>query len=441
MSDDKKPPQTDQPSQQPGDSAEQAAAAEPMAAEKANGATAGMSKKRRHQGRHLMDVVVPRAWIFGMLAGLLTIFVVMAIGFATLTNPAACSTCHVISKEYDSFLTSTHNVDGVTCQDCHVKPGIFNYFVYNLRSLTHVYTLVADTYEKPIVTYVGVANCVKCHPKEEIEQDVIVGNIRVNHKGLREAGMQCMTCHSDVVHGDAVPVGSRPIGNKMSICGRCHNGVIQPRTCSICHVGGVPEGTAKVEITAQISGKNCTECHRTDFCSGKCHNGVTMPHIANWPQMHGKEVIASPHGAATCANCHQKKDPTFCISCHGLKMPHESGWEGSHGPKAQKDPTVCAKCHGTNSCNNCHGLTMPHPASWQSTHGATAKSNSATCSKCHSSSFCTNCHGVSLPHSSSWLTTHYDPVYAGGAVCVKCHGNGGTGASGCYGGACHSGSQ
>ncbi|MGZ4553297.1 MAG: NapC/NirT family cytochrome c, partial [Mycobacteriaceae bacterium] len=233
----------------------------------------------RRGSRHLLDLVLSRGWIVGVLLGLAALLIVVTAAFAVVNNNEFCGRCHVIKKEVVSFTASSHHHPGVNCQDCHTKPGVFNYFIRNLQSATHVVEYISGRYQRPIVTYVGVENCVTCHPKSQIERDVLAGNIRVNHTGLREAGYQCMTCHSQVVHGDVTPVGSRAPESTMHICWRCHNGVIQSQRCSICHVNGVPPGTAAVKIPVHMSQGDCTGCHDQKFCA-KCHNGLTMPHPA-----------------------------------------------------------------------------------------------------------------------------------------------------------------
>jgi nitrate/TMAO reductase-like tetraheme cytochrome c subunit len=395
---------------------------------------AGGGKHPKHGRRQLFDVNIPRAWLYGLLTAIVVLLAGATLFFAALTDPRTCGLCHVIKAEVDSYKTSVHAQNGVVCQDCHTKPGVFNYFVHNLQSLTHVYEYVSGKYQKPLVTFVGTADCVRCHPKDEIEKDVIIGNIRVNHKGIRDSGMQCVTCHSDVVHGNAAPVGARPLESVMSICGQCHNGVKQSRKCSICHINGVPPGSVTVSMHVKINPAQCTECHNKTFCS-KCHNNIQMPHQSGWRAAHGPIVVN--RGSAVCAKCHQSKDPKFCTSCHGLQMPHPSTWPQAHPARAKADPALCVKCHGNNSCIRCHGLQMPHPADWLGQHPTTYKADPSLCSKCHSTSFCVNCHGVSLPHSSAFISDHFVAALADGGVCVKCHGNGGAGPAGCFGGSCH----
>jgi hypothetical protein len=353
----------------------------------------------KRPSRHLLDIVLRRGWLIGVLIGLAFSLLIVGIGFAVAYDNRSCGACHVIKKEVASFNASTHHRDGITCQKCHSKPGVFNYLIRNLQSATHIVNYLSGRYQRPIVTYVGVENCVTCHPKSQIERDIVVGNIRVNHRGLREAGYQCMTCHSQVVHGDVTPVGSRAVQSKMAVCWRCHNGVIQPQRCPICHVNGVPPGTADVRIPVHMTQKDCTTCHSKRFCA-KCHNGLTMPHPSGWLQTHGP--LAARRGAAICADCHTKRDPKFCIRCHGLPMPHPAGWLATHPATATSKPALCAKCHGQDSC--------------------------------------VRCHGVSLPHSASFIGSHWVEAVRRGTVCVKCHGNtsgGATGAASCYGGDCH----
>ena len=358
-----------------------------------------MPSRPKRRSRHLLDLVLSKGWIVGVLLGVVVVLIVIAIGFAVVYDNAFCGRCHVIKKEVVSFNASSHHRPGVVCQDCHTKPGVFNYFIRNLQSATHIVEYISGRYQRPIVTYVAVENCVTCHPKDQIERDIVVGNIRVNHTGLREGGYQCMTCHSQVVHGDVTPVGSRAPESTMHICWRCHNGVDQPQRCSICHINGVPPGTAEVKIPVHMSQGDCTGCHDQKFCA-KCHHGLTMPHPSGWLKTHGPVVVQ--RGAAICADCHTKKDPKFCIRCHGLPMPHPPRWLATHPAVATSKPALCVKCHGQDSC--------------------------------------VRCHGVVLPHSASFIGSHWVEAARSGTVCVKCHGNtsgGTTGAASCYGGDCH----
>jgi len=436
-------------------------------------------KRRRPTPRELLTLKLPGGWLVGILLGVLALLILATAGFALVNNNRFCGTCHVIKKEVVSFDASSHHKEGVGCQDCHTKPGVFNYFIRNLQSATHIIEYISGRYQRPIVTYVGAENCVTCHPKSQIEQDIIVGNIRVNHKGLREAGYQCVTCHADVVHGDTTPIGSRA-QSKMSICVRCHNGVTQPRRCSICHLNGVPAGAANVQIPVHMNAGDCTQCHSNKVLCSRCHNGVPMPHPADWlPAAHGRYVLDSgaqvcakchtakdpefcigchklpmPHpagwqaqhgpfvlgkGAKLCATCHTKDDPSFCIRCHGVQMPHPAGWQAVHGQVAERDFAVCSRCHTAAQCTSCHGIVMPHPAGFAAggVHGSLAASNPSLCAKCHSQSFCVACHGVVLPHPSSFIASHFTYAAREGYVCVKCHGNTDSGSRGCYGGDCH----
>jgi len=423
------------PSDAAGPPATDAAAARGAAAKGVAAEKGAAAEPPRDAGRpHLTEIDIPRAWLAGMLVALATLLVLATIGFAVINDNRTCGWCHVIRPEVDSFNRSEHHKEGVSCQDCHTKPGVFNYFIHNLAGLTHIIEYISGNYDKPITTFVGTENCVRCHPKEQIERDIVVDNIRVNHTGLREGGYQCVTCHAAVAHGDAIPIGARPKGSIMSVCWQCHNGVEQSQRCSICHLNGVPPGTAQVKMPLHMSSGNCAECHSKRFCA-KCHNGLVMPHPNAWPETHGQTVVA--RGASICAGCHTRKDPNFCISCHGVVMPHPADWPSQHGAVASRDAQVCVKCHGKDSCLRCHGLQMPHPSGWQDQHGGVALSSPGLCTKCHASSFCQSCHGVALPHSAAFINDHPAQAASWGAVCSKCHGNSDGGATSCYNGECH----
>ena len=429
------------------------------------------------RGRVLLEGRVPLAWLAGVIVVLGILFIAGIIGFSTENRIGTCDAlCHIVKPEVAAYKQSAHYRAGVGCQQCHTKPGVFNYLIRNMQGLTNVFLFVSNTYERPLTSYVGSANCVQCHPKSQIEKDQVVGNIRVNHRGLREAGYQCVTCHADISHPGTQLEVARVSQNKMSICARCHNGKTLPDTCSTCHVGGAPAEEINVPIKGHVTSGQCRGCHQSKTFCAQCHNGLEMPHPKRWNRVHGRVVLH--RGKSICASCHLMADPRFCIDCHGLRMPHPGGWTSGHGSYAHKNESKCVKCHGKNSCIACHGLQMPHPAGWVGTHPSRATSSPGVCTKCHSSSFCTACHGVQMPHPAGWVGTHpstasvspgvctkchsssfctachgvtlphstafkhdhASAVFSNGAVCVKCHGNNGSGPQGCYGGQCHSGS-
>jgi nitrate/TMAO reductase-like tetraheme cytochrome c subunit len=385
---------------------------------------------KQPQRRVLLNVDIPRGWLFGMLAALGVLIVVAIIAFSAVNRIDTCGTCHVVRAEVETYKETAHYRAGVGCQSCHTKPGAFNYLIRNLEGVNNLIAHVSGHYEQPVTAYVGADTCAQCHPNEELSRDIIAGGIRVNHKGLREAGYQCLTCHANISHPGTQLEVARVSQNKMSICARCHDGEQLSDDCDICHVGGVPANAPRVTMPVKVTPAQCGGCHGDSKLCVRCHNGLRMPHPPRWPSTHG--TVVNDRGRSICVSCHLKDDPQFCIDCHGVVIPHPSGFRENHAGVAQRKAGACVKCHGENSCIRCHGLPMPHPAGFVGSHPGIASSNPGVCSRCHSSSFCTGCHGVSLPHSGSFIANH--PSYAG-ASCAKCHGNGGQG--GCYFGECH----
>jgi len=390
------------------------------------------------RSRVLLEGRVPGRWILGVLAALGVLFVVAVIGFSAVNRIDTCEACHIIKPEVVTYKQTAHYRAGVGCQKCHTKPGVFNYFIRNLQGASNLILYVSGQYERPLTTFVGSNNCAQCHPNSQIEKDLVVDGIRVNHKGLREAGYQCITCHANISHPGTQIEVARASQNKMSICARCHDGKQLPDTCSTCHISGVPATAPKAPMKLQVTADQCRGCHEKKIFCTECHNGLEMPHPKRWNKEHGGVVL--DRGKSICVSCHLEKDPRFCISCHGLPMPHADSWLSGHGGYALEHEAKCVKCHGRDSCIECHGLPMPHPAGWVGTHPSTAASSPGLCTKCHSSAFCTACHGVELPHSSAFVADHPNHVYNSGSMCMKCHGNGGTGPQGCWGGQCHTGS-
>jgi len=419
--------------------AEERAAEGPAADDQAAGDGTAEDRRKPTKSRVLLDVHIPKAWLAGMVTALVFLAVVAAIALSAVYNSDRCGVCHIVKPEVDTYKASAHYAAGVTCQQCHTKPGVFNYFIRNLQGMTNIVLYASGQYHQPITTYVGADNCVQCHPKAEIEKDQVFGNIRVNHTGLREAGYQCLTCHANISHPGTRLEAARVPNDKMAICARCHDGEQLPDDCGTCHVGGAPAEEIDVPIQGHLTGTDCSGCHKGKAICADCHQGLQMPHPRTWERGHGRVVV--DRGKSICVSCHLKDDKSFCIDCHGVQMPHPSAWVSQHDNVAARGQQVCVKCHGKNSCIKCHGLQMPHPAGFGQTHPSTYYASPGTCSKCHSSSFCSNCHGVSLPHSGGFIASHWQYSVDYNVKCAKCHGTGAEGgANSCYGGECHSGS-
>jgi nitrate/TMAO reductase-like tetraheme cytochrome c subunit len=396
-----------------------------------------MSERRdRPKSRVLLEVRIPRLWIGGLVAALVLVAVGAAAGFSVVNRTETCGACHVIAAEVATYKETGHYAAGVGCQQCHTKPGVFYYVVRNLQGLSNVLTHVTGTYERPITAYVGADTCTKCHPNEELEQDHVVGNIRVNHGGLREAGYQCLTCHANISHPGTQIEVARMSQNVMAICSRCHDGVTLPEDCDTCHLGAVPGGHDPVEMKLKITPADCGGCHEDEASCRRCHNGLQIPHPSTWERREHGPVV-NERSEKVCVKCHTRDEPTFCDDCHGLEIPHAASFATDHSGEADAQRDLCDNCHGKDGCIACHGLSMPHPAGFLGTHASTARSSPSVCSRCHSQAYCDGCHGVSLPHSASFVAGHTTTVYSSGSLCVKCHGNRGGGAAGCYGGECH----
>ena len=120
-------------------------------------------------------------------------------------------------------------------------------------------------------------------------------------------------------------------------------------------------------------------------------------------QVHGR---AAEQNRQPCAMCHET---AFCTSCHGLQMPHPSGWvkgPNGHSDFAKTNSKVCVQCHGEGPtmCSMCHHKAYePGPGPWASNHAPSAKRRGiALCLSCHDPLFCVKCH---TSHRSRETTT------------------------------------
>ncbi len=209
----------------------------------------------------------------------------------------------------------------------------------------------------PLRAQAAGEKCLGCH-REILAGYLVKDGIRVEHAQMAKAGISCTECHNEVAHGKAVPLPKRPTMDK---CTGCHKGEKGKTVdCKLCHVGSIGRSpTEKVgswaanHADAKTSShgmgelSSCTACHSSREC-GKCH--IQMPHPEGWPYDHGKTAVEQK-GGERCDACHLD---SFCDSCHGIKMPHQSGFVRFHSSVAKRLGGVCYKCHVKDDCLRCH---------------------------------------------------------------------------------------
>jgi hypothetical protein len=95
----------------------------------------------------------------------------------------------------------------------------------------------------------------------------------------------------------------------------------------------------------------------------------------------------------TCKACHSRQ---YCASCHGMELPHTTGYLTVHGRDTvarESFDADCLVCHSKASCDGCHGMPMPHPQDFLGQHdSATEQYGSEACERCHPAQTCDECH-------------------------------------------------
>lgn len=249
-----------------------------------------------------------------------------------------CLACHQVNA-----IAAPH--EQLNCHSCHQEEGVSGWMVLRVNELGML--LSARSYqlgERKIC--LPQSTCLRCHT--DIESRIVqLNGVRVRHLDfIKEIG--CMQCHEDTVHATA-----QEQINQMALCFKCH----ESNSCGSCHLHPV-ELIDFVRITG-------------------------LKHTGSWEQTHG---FNEPE---LCRPCH---DTVFCQGCHE-SFPHDENWKAVHGRKAKKDVVSCTACHLIIKCNDCHGIEMPHPSGWQVEHAAKAFNDwKLVCSSCHTRESCLPCH-------------------------------------------------
>jgi len=412
-------------------------------------------------------------------AAVIMLAFVLSLTFAFAYSSPSCGTaCHSMNSAYQSWRRSSHAA--VPCIACHQSGNLLASAVNKIGAGGNVYKELTGSYRRPInrdnsygQKYMFNSACLKCHSpgkrKFTARQGLnITSKVHVKHL---DAKLKCVTCHNRVAHPDEIKYQSISVKYKnfsyknylrmKTGCWRCHkkggvfktssgkkvtgpylapNGARAPTACKTCHN---PDWNHKPAMHKKnkkgypwsrglnhgpVARKNfqaCLGCHDSKtWCSTKCHKGVTMPHIANWRQVH---PVWAKANRKLCDMCH-KADKTlqFCGDrCHHdsfrekYKLTKKKHWRNGkeqHGVVVKANQgKPCFRCHDQKTwcTTQCHkGITMPHKLpEWRKIHFTfiTKKPypgnprwhlwdyKSAVCNMCHNkngdnSYYCFNCH-------------------------------------------------
>ncbi len=301
----------------------------------------------------------------GIAVGVLILLV--AVDFAT-SSPRLCASCHELTPRVDSWSESAHSA--VACVECHQTPREWYELPIELvdrgRLLAHdTLAHLEGDFEDPVETATAGAEpvsddvCLQCHsPNREATSGY---RILIDHVEHAERNGSCVSCHVRTAH----PLETR--GRALSLMTQCFT----------CHDSAEE---------AEASGE-CGLCHPADY------ELLPASHETEWRASHGD---VARYDLPQCEMCHVE---SFCSDCHGLEMPHPSGWDqepNGHVTAVEQDRVVCTPCHGEqpDSCTMCHHTAYnPARGTWLGQHFLTVRQSGYTnCEDCHTLAFCAYCH-------------------------------------------------
>lgn len=278
-----------------------------------------------------------------ILFTLMAVTAIVVFGFINIqvlhmtSEPEFCQLCHPAQgfgplAEVDSWEHSAHGEAGVSCLDCHGRPGVVGYMKAKLGGLKDTYmqlTISAeeklDILSNPHEDLVPSWHCLYCHSDEgnrqvrsttkgpmklvkmrmlddvvnpafrerkglaDIMEETFVGGTHFDHTlHIEEFELSCRDCHFGVVHNPATST------DRMNFCLTCHaemsEDAPQVNDCGICHeaqlamnLGAGVEGIEDIPslMYGDVADMTCTDCH----------TGVT-------------KGIFRP-SASTCSSCHE----------------------------------------------------------------------------------------------------------------------------------------
>jgi hypothetical protein len=324
------------------------------------------------------------------------------------SRPTFCGSCHIMDSYHETWEKSEHAKEGVTCVECHYRPGEHHTLKAKFKGLGQLFSYLgttAGTVQKAALVNDDSCSASGCHSTEEnteagqwmtnriefasyTRKDGSEATVPFVHKTHFDkqnwmAGQEkhCSNCHRHETSENHMEVSQKT-------CNLCHfkNVTLNEKQakCALCHT--VPEKPFRADaaggeelITHKIleeRGVACASCHlhhvrgtgpmREQRCL-ECHeyDQKIMKDAGDKERMHETHVATQ---AANCFSCHEiiehgKAPEGFdhfdaalsnCKACHAT--PHQNkrlllsgtGGTGVDKPMPIKHHDVemgCLACH------------------------------------------------------------------------------------------------
>jgi cytochrome c nitrite reductase small subunit len=130
-------------------------------------------------------------------------------------NPEACTNCHIMREQYDSWSKSGHHHVAV-CNDCHLPHAIVPKMIAKTRNgWNHSSAFTLGNFPEPIIigkknAEILQENCIRCHVS--FVHSVMLAEATT---GRAEDAVSCVHCHKNVGHAPTRPTSHMSwIGDK-----------------------------------------------------------------------------------------------------------------------------------------------------------------------------------------------------------------------------------
>ena len=165
--------------------------------------------------------------------GIVILLIILNLPLLIVRVPvSSCNKCHEMKPYFKSWKASTHGQVKITCESCHVRPGIVSGYIYRLSFYPWIVGSIGGKDSKPIgVVPASTAACRQCHSLNR--KLSTSGDLKINHeKHIVKGKLGCPKCHGGVIHPGIGKLGSMNPPRKL--CKECHKEKM--KKCPYCHV-------------------------------------------------------------------------------------------------------------------------------------------------------------------------------------------------------------